>query len=110
MFAIFSNTKNTVPAKLGTLSGVFIPTVLTILGAIMYLREGWVVGNAGLGGALLIIFIANAITAATAMSISSVATNIRVRAGGLFQLSPNHLDLKLAAASVCRFIWHKPFL
>lgn len=66
--------------KLGTWGGVFTPTVLTILGAIMYLREGWVVGNAGLGGALVIILLANAITASTAMSISSVATNIRMRA------------------------------
>jgi hypothetical protein len=35
----------------GTLGGVFTPTLLTIPGVIMYLREGWVVGNAGLLGA-----------------------------------------------------------
>ena len=34
--------------KFGTFGGVFTPTLLTILGVIMYLRLGWVVGNAGL--------------------------------------------------------------
>ena len=31
--------------KLGTFLGVFTPSVLTILGVILYLRVGWVVGN-----------------------------------------------------------------
>ncbi len=35
--------------KLGTFLGVFTPTILTILGVIMYLRFGWVVGHLGLG-------------------------------------------------------------
>ena len=35
----------------GTFAGVFTPTAITILGVIMYLRMGWVVGNAGLIGA-----------------------------------------------------------
>ncbi|MBI9049614.1 MAG: amino acid permease [Anaerolineaceae bacterium] len=84
--------------KLGTWSGVFTPTVLTILGAIMYLREGWVVGNAGLGGALMIIVLANAITASTALSISSVSTNIRVRAGGAFSIIAQSLGLEVGGS------------
>ena len=45
------NAKGTPDAKgLGTFAGVFTPTVLTILGAIMYLRLGQVVGNAGMVG------------------------------------------------------------
>ena len=32
------------PKRFGTLAGVFTPTLLTILGVIMYLRLGWVVG------------------------------------------------------------------
>ena len=34
--------------NLGTFLGVFTPTVLTILGVIMYLRFGWLVGHLGL--------------------------------------------------------------
>jgi len=41
--------------KFGTFGGVFTPSLLTILGVILYLREGWVVGNAGLLGAWLVI-------------------------------------------------------
>ena len=47
--------------KYGTLLGVFIPSILTILGAIMYLRFGWVVGNAGIWGTMAIVGLANAI-------------------------------------------------
>ena len=34
----------------GTFKGVFTPSILTILGVIMYLRFGWVLGNVGLAG------------------------------------------------------------
>ena len=40
---------------LGTFAGVFTPSILTILGIILFLRLGYVVGNAGLGAALLIL-------------------------------------------------------
>lgn len=95
---MIAETQNTSTPKLNTLNGVFTPTILTILGAIMYLREGWVVGNAGLGGALLIIIIANVITVTTAMSISSVATNIRVRAGGAFSIIAQSLGLEVGGS------------
>jgi hypothetical protein len=44
--------------KLGTFLGVFTPTILTILGVIMYLRFGWVVGQVGLLKTLLIVLLA----------------------------------------------------
>ena len=78
----------------GTLEGVFTPTLLTILGVIMYLREGWVVGNAGLGGAWLVILVAFAITGATAASLASVATNVRIGAGGAFSVISQSLGLE----------------
>ncbi|MEM6542638.1 MAG: hypothetical protein AAF634_15895, partial [Bacteroidota bacterium] len=56
--------------KFGTFGGVFTPTLLTILGVIMYLRLGWVVGNAGLLGTWLIIGISFLITLCTALSMS----------------------------------------
>ena len=47
---------------LGTLEGVFTPTILTILGVVMYLRLGWVVGNVGLIETVIIILLAHSIT------------------------------------------------
>ena len=59
--------------KFGTFAGVFTPSILTILGVIMYMRLGWVVGNAGLIGAILIIILAHVIAVTTGLSVSSVA-------------------------------------
>ena len=48
----------------------------------MYLRLGWVVGNAGFGGALLIILLAKVVTVSTGLSMASMVTNIKIGAGG----------------------------
>ena len=75
--------------RFGTISGVFIPSVLTIFGVILFYREGWVIANAGLLGGLLIILMANFITFTTALSMSSIATNIKVEGGGMCQENRN---------------------
>ena len=72
--------------KLGTFSGVFTPSVLTILGIILFLRLGYVVGSAGLGQALIIIALANTISVLTSISLSAVATNLKVKGGGDYYL------------------------
>ncbi|MDX1679011.1 amino acid permease, partial [Arsukibacterium sp.] len=86
------------PQKFGTLAGVFTPTLLTILGVIMFLREGWVVGNAGLAGAILIIVLSFSITSATGLSMSSFVTNIRIGAGGAFSMISQSLGLEAGGA------------
>lgn len=80
--------------KFGTFAGVFTPTLLTILGVIMFLRQGWVVGNAGLGGAILIILLSFAITGATGLSMSTFVTNIRIGKGGAFSMISQSLGLE----------------
>ncbi|CAM2065907.1 AA-permease domain-containing protein [Sulfidibacter corallicola] len=84
--------------KFGTFSGVFRPTILTILGVMMYLREGWVVGNAGLLGAAMVIIACYVITGATALSISSITTNMRVGSGGVFSIISQSLGLEVGGA------------
>lgn len=83
---------------LGTFPGVFRPTVLTILGVMMYLRLGWVVGEAGLVGAVLIIATCYLITLSTALSLSSITTNIRLGAGGVFAIISQSLGLETGGA------------
>jgi amino acid transporter len=80
--------------KFGTFGGVFTPDVLTILGVIMYLRLGWVVGNAGFIGALAIILMAKTITICTALSMSSITTNIKIGAGGAYSIISKSLGLE----------------
>ncbi len=84
--------------KFGTFGGVFTPTLLTILGVIMYLRMGWVVGNAGLLGAWLIIFISFLITLCTALSMSAITTNIRIGAGGAYAIVSQALGLEVGGS------------
>lgn len=84
--------------KFGTFGGVFTPTMLTVLGAILFLRTGWIVGNAGLLGAVLIIGLASMITITTGLAISSIATNIRVRAGGAFSIIAQSLGLEVSGS------------
>ena len=80
--------------KFGTFGGVFTPDVLTILGVIMFLRLGWVVGNAGLLGAVLIIIMAKIITFCTGMSMASITTNIKIGAGGPYSIISKSLGLE----------------
>jgi amino acid transporter len=61
---------------------VFLASVTTILGAVMFLRFGYAVGNVGLLGALLIIVLGHAVTVPTALAIAEIATNRRVEGGG----------------------------
>jgi solute carrier family 12 (sodium/potassium/chloride transporter), member 2 len=84
--------------KFGTMAGVFAPTFLTILGVIMYIRHPWVVGNAGILGSIAIILIAVSITLTTALSLSSITTNIRIGSGGAFSLISQSLGLEIGGA------------
>lgn len=93
-----SNQPKSVKRTYGTFEGVFTPTVLAILGVIMYLRLGWVVGNAGLLGALTIILVAVAITASTGLSLASIATNTKMEAGGPFAIMYRALGREVAGS------------
>ena len=83
---------------LGTFAGVFTPSILTILGIILFLRLGYVIGNAGLARALVIIALANGISVLTSVSLSAVATNIKVRGGGDYYLISRTLGVEFGGA------------
>lgn len=61
---------------------VFLASISTILGAIMFLRFGYAVGHLGLGGALMLILLGHLVTVPTALAIAEIATNRRVEGGG----------------------------
>jgi len=84
--------------KFGMFEAVYTPSILTILGVIMYQRLGWVVGEAGLVKALSIIFLAHIISIATGLSIASIATNRTVKAGGNYYIISRSLGLSIGGA------------
>lgn len=84
-------------AKLGTFAGVFTPSILTILGIILFLRTGYIVGQAGLLQTLLIIAASSGIALLTATSLSAIATNLRVKGGGDYYMISRTLGIEYGA-------------
>jgi amino acid transporter len=86
------------PGGLGTFGGVFTPSILTILGVIMYLRLGWVVGNVGLFGTLVIVSLSTTITFLTALSVAEIATDQQVSTGGAYYMISRSLGIDVGGA------------
>jgi len=72
--------------QFNTFAGVFTPSILTILGVVIFLRTGFVVGQAGIRDALIILLIAEGIAILTAMSLAGISTNTPVKGGGAYYL------------------------
>ncbi|AFZ48755.1 transporter, cation-chloride cotransporter (CCC) family [Cyanobacterium stanieri PCC 7202] len=83
---------------LSAFGGVYTPSILTILGVIMYLRFGWVVGNVGLLGTFVIVTLSNVITFLTALSVCAIATDRVVRAGGAYYMISRSLGIETGGA------------
>jgi len=84
--------------KFGTFGGVFTPSILTILGVIMFMRSGFVVGQAGILGSIGILIIAKGITVLTAFSVSAISTNMQVRGGGAYFMISRVLGAEFGGA------------
>ena len=81
-----SATNGATGNQFGAFGGVFTPSILTILGAIMFMRTGLVVGQAGVFSAIMILLFAKGITLLTSLSISAISTNTKVGGGGAYFL------------------------
>jgi amino acid transporter len=93
-----SNRNGSGQGRFGTFGGVFTPCTLTILGVIMFLRFGHVVGQSGLVNAIIIVLLAKLITTLTTFSLSSIATNTRVKGGGAYFLISRSLGAEFGGA------------
>lgn len=76
---------------------VFFTAISTILGAIMFLRFGYAVGNVGFLGTLGIIVIGHLVTIPTAMAIAEIATNQKVEGGGEYYIISRSFGLVIGA-------------
>ncbi|MEJ1278557.1 hypothetical protein NN561_009479 [Cricetulus griseus] len=76
--------KPTKSPQMGTFMGVYLPCLQNIFGVILFLRLTWVVGTAGVLQAFAIVLICCCCTMLTAISMSAIATNGVVPAGGSY--------------------------
>ncbi len=72
--------------NLGTFSGVYLPCTQNILGVILFMRMAAIVGEAGIWHSLLMLLLCCSTTFLTTLSLSAIATNGRIRAGGVYYL------------------------
>ncbi|KAF7242781.1 Solute carrier family 12 member 6 [Varanus komodoensis] len=84
--------------SMGTLMGVYLPCMQNIFGVILFLRLTWIVGTAGVIQSFLIVLICCCCTLLTAISMSAIATNGVVPAGGSYFMISRSLGPEFGGA------------
>ncbi|XP_047223455.1 solute carrier family 12 member 9-like [Girardinichthys multiradiatus] len=72
--------------KLGVMFGVVIPTLLSMFSVVLFLRIGFVVGQAGLYQSITMFVVAYFIITMTVLSICAISTNGALEAGGAYYM------------------------
>lgn len=84
--------------KLGTFEGVFLPTTLNVLSILMFLRFGFIIGQMGIMGAVLLLVMSYAIDILTVLSVSAISTNGTVKGGGAYYMISRSLGPEFGGA------------
>ncbi|XP_040288090.1 solute carrier family 12 member 7 isoform X2 [Bufo bufo] len=84
--------------RMGTFIGVYLPCLQNILGVILFLRLTWIVGNAGVLESFCIVLMCCSCTMLTAISMSAIATNGVVPAGGSYYMISRSLGPEFGGA------------
>uniref|UniRef100_A0A669D6K6 Solute carrier family 12 member 7a n=1 Tax=Oreochromis niloticus TaxID=8128 RepID=A0A669D6K6_ORENI len=90
---------------MGTFIGVYLPCMQNILGVILFLRLTWIVGTAGILGSFAIVSMCCICTLLTAISMSAIATNGVVPAGGSYYMISRSLGPEFGGAvGLCLYL------
>ncbi|CAB3385418.1 Hypothetical predicted protein [Cloeon dipterum] len=84
--------------KLGWIQGVLLSVSLNIWGVMLFLRVSWVVGQAGIGLALVIIAFAAFVCTVTTLSLSAISTNGTIKGGGIYYIISRSLGPEFGAS------------
>uniref|UniRef100_A0AAY4D316 Solute carrier family 12 member 5b n=1 Tax=Denticeps clupeoides TaxID=299321 RepID=A0AAY4D316_9TELE len=91
--------------RMGTVMGVYLPCMQNILGVILFLRMTWLVGIGGVLGTFTIVFMCCSTTMLTAISMSAIATNGVVPAGGSYYMISRSLGPEFGGAvGICFYL------
>uniref|UniRef100_A0AAQ4QHG6 Solute carrier family 12 member 5a n=1 Tax=Gasterosteus aculeatus aculeatus TaxID=481459 RepID=A0AAQ4QHG6_GASAC len=101
-----SSRKKPVKApQLGTLMGVYMPCIQNIFGVILFLRMTWLVGIGGVVGTFVIVTMCCTTNMLTAISMSAIATNGVVPAGGSYYMISRSLGPEFGGAvGICFYL------
>ncbi|KAK8976448.1 hypothetical protein V6N11_013862 [Hibiscus sabdariffa] len=91
--------------KMGTMMGVFVPCLQSILGIIYYIWFSWIVGLGGIGESLLLVSLCGLCTLLTGLSLSAIATNGAMKGGGPYYLIDRALGPEVGVSiGLCFFL------
>ncbi|XP_033099425.1 solute carrier family 12 member 8-like isoform X2 [Anneissia japonica] len=83
------------PVLFGTWDGVFTSCMINIFGVVIFLRTGWMVGNAGIGLSVLIIFITVIVALVAALSAIGICERCKIQSGGVYFLLSHVLGSRM---------------
>jgi solute carrier family 12 (potassium/chloride transporters), member 8 len=86
------------PVLFGTWDGVFTSCLINIFGVIVFLRSGWMVAEAGIIQAILIVVVTVAIVLVSVLSAVGICERCRVESGGVYFLLAHVLGSRLGGA------------
>lgn len=72
------------PVLFGTWDGVFTSCLINIFGVIVFLRSGWIVSQAGVISAVLIVLATIAIALISVLSAVGICERCRIESGGVY--------------------------
>ncbi|KAL4279825.1 hypothetical protein GQ457_03G000610 [Hibiscus cannabinus] len=102
---VVSISKGDQSVKMGTMMGVFVPCLQSILGIIYYIRFSWIIGMAGVADSLLLVSLCGLCTFLTGLSLSAIATNGAMKGGGPYYLIGRALGPEVGVSiGLCFFL------
>lgn len=84
--------------KFGWIKGVLVRCLLNIWGVMLFLRLSWVVGQAGIALATVVVLLSAVVTIITTLSMSAICTNGEVKGGGAYYLISRSLGPEFGGA------------
>ncbi|OQR76414.1 solute carrier family 12 member 8-like, partial [Tropilaelaps mercedesae] len=86
------------PVFFGTWDGVFTTCLIHLVGAIVFLRTGWIVGNAGIHQSLLVVTITALVCSIALLASVGVIQRCHIDTGGIHDILSHILGARLGGA------------
>lgn len=86
------------PVLFGTWDGVFTSCLINIFGVIVFLRSGWIVAQAGILNAILIVFATVSIALVSVLSAIGICERCRMESGGVYFLIAHTLGSRFGGS------------